>query len=266
MNQLFKNAAPLLTLLVLLNGCRKDDPTPVPPDPCLERVPVTADFVIEQVFRDYDYEKGELMFSYDTIDTIIPGGARFSAPERPGYSYEWRIGAGVYHQRQVSLSFGVETIGQSIPITLLVEGPVDTACFPLDDGRDTLTRHLQVVDYCETRVSGFYTGHWVGTPPSDTFTIGIEMKLEPDLQYPGDSICRDLVTQNLTRRGIVCNKGSAFAGYRMIVFNTSDSDCNSPKGRGWVRGDSIRLRYLFSIFNGQTTERYPMRDFVGRRR
>ena len=137
------------------SGCKKcDDPTdpecpnycvdetnPECPnyDPCWDQTPVSADFRLIE-----NGSNGLIKLS----DTLYPGYdsvRRFyvitdAIHKKPDWKYTWVIGAGTYDSQQTALDYVDAPKGVPIGVTLMVEGPPNTTCFPYDDGRDTATQ------------------------------------------------------------------------------------------------------------------------------
>lgn len=104
-------------------------------------------------------------------------------PGAPYTSYQWLVGPVDQRNGQnIVVSFDDVTLG-TIPVRLIAKRPLNTACFPKDDGVDTLTKVLTLVPYRDQRapIYGKFQGANKGTP-ADTFSIRIYSG--PNFRYP----------------------------------------------------------------------------------
>ncbi len=126
--------------LVWLSGCGKD------PDPCAALKPVSADFKFQQSFYGIDS-----LFDVDTIlmipDRNVFGTYRvsFNANE-DGASYQWKVGddPDTFIAKSFLLNFN-QPYGK-IDVTLIVNKQPNIECFPKDNGTDTVTRSLYLLN------------------------------------------------------------------------------------------------------------------------
>ena len=105
----------------------------------------------------------------------------FVGPGAPYTAYQWLVGPTTVRATQkFTLSFDANTVGP-IPVRLIARRPPNTACFPHDDGVDTLTRVLTLVPFVDPAVPlrnprapiyGKYLGA-THSAPRDTFTVRI---------------------------------------------------------------------------------------------
>jgi hypothetical protein len=151
----------LLTLQACKEECPCTDPTDPDCgnyDPCWDKKPVTADFEISQQpvtfypvyvgdwHPEQKFFRGRIGFKssrYQEGDTSV--------------KYTWLLGSEVIHDFTFVRNFidTRETGENNIPITLIVEKEPDLDCFPLDDGKDTITKYIQLVDNaCEFLTRG----------------------------------------------------------------------------------------------------------------
>jgi hypothetical protein len=147
----------LAGMALVLNSCKEDCPScqdPTNPDcdnydPCWNKQPVTADFEISQqpvtFYPDYigDWHP-DLKFFRSLIGfrpvNFIEGDT--------SVKYTWLLGSEVVHDYYLERDFSdTEQSGENnIRITLIVEKEPDLDCFPLDDGKDTITKYIQLVE------------------------------------------------------------------------------------------------------------------------
>jgi hypothetical protein len=174
--------------LLALSGCKKpcEDPTdpecvnycfdPTDPacdgyDPCTAETPVSADF---RIIENGSYGPMEI---YDTMyfDTFFVRNLITEAiHQHPDWKYQWKIGSGEYDGVSTGLDYSSAGYGEAINMTLMVEGPPNTGCFPNDDGRDTVTRvvyRMNGYQSADRHPLGMYHGYLNDTP-EDTSTLG----------------------------------------------------------------------------------------------
>lgn len=241
----------IISLALLMHACRPcDDPTdpecpnycvdatnPACPnyDPCTAQTPVSADFRI--------IENGSWGFMqlFDTVyyDTVRSTNLTSQALHlHDDWTYTWSIGSESYEGPQCSLDYSNAPKGVPVSITLLVEGPPNTACFPNDDGRDTVSR--QVVFKNDTFFHSLFHGYLNGDP-TDTITLGFYRK-EPFLGAMVNF-----------KRGCEETSGSysSTSTFRSVRFYGSDNRCDNPSGR-MVRdpdkvGDFEKVRCEYTL-------------------
>jgi hypothetical protein len=233
----------LLLALIILTGCQEKS-NPVKPDPCEGKIPVSAEFHIYEQ-PGYIPDEWEL---YDT-DTLNTTSILFVAIGHAD-EYEWYIGSEILNGKSVFRQNFPR--GVKIPIMMIARGVPDTACFPYDDGIDTLMRILYVNRIMENYVpcifefdlfSGDYTGYNLDNP-KDTFTITI------DACYPHRLDIKIFRLINLIPNcEIIFNPGVvSYNGYRRWLFGISSGyyECLTPRGIAKIYGrnnDSIRIEY-----------------------
>ncbi|WP_375417276.1 hypothetical protein [uncultured Hymenobacter sp.] len=224
---------PLAIALVSLGltGCGDNDKDP---DPCQGQVanPLSIRFI-----------EGLNTPTPDTAYNNQP--MAFQAPGKPYTSYEWLLGPiDARTGRSISVAFDQSTLG-NINVRLIAKRPLNTACFPKDDGVDTLTKRLTLMPYGDARAPIY--GKFQGAnqdAPADTFSVRIYSG--PDWQYPNSPVplsylvgipkgCREPYRDiSLTWRGITATSGGCTS------FNVN-------KGYLTTR-DSIRLEYRAQVF------------------
>ena len=144
----------LMTLLVLsCSRCKEEDCTDstnpdcpnyvAPVDPCAGKTEVSADFVIEE--RISAIGAGEFI---PTDTTLKERHIRFRAITQGAYEYKWYVGSEIITDVQsVTRFFPEQWAGSNIPITLVVRKIPDNACFPNDDGYDSITKVFHISQY-----------------------------------------------------------------------------------------------------------------------
>jgi hypothetical protein len=173
----------LAGMALVLNSCKEDCPScqdPTNPDcdnydPCWNKQPVTGDFEISQqpvtFYPDYigDWHP-DLKFFRGLIGfrpvNFIEGDT--------SVKYTWLLGSEVVHDYYLERDFSdTEQSGENnIRITLIVEKEPDLDCFPLDDGKDTITKYIQLVDNtCEFLTFGDFKVLFEGDKDSTTVSV-----------------------------------------------------------------------------------------------
>ncbi len=170
----------LVGLTLSLNSCREECPCvdETNPEcdnynPCWDKKPVTADFemgymlrvtrpfdeYVEEFQPDYAFERVNIGFrpvDYNPSDSI---------------KYTWLLGSEVINEPEFYRNFS-STTEDEIPVTLIVEGKPNLDCFPLDDGQDTLTKMIRLIDgVCNTAASGRFRVKFDGY--SDSVTVSV---------------------------------------------------------------------------------------------
>ena len=218
-------------------------------NPCLEEHAVSAAFKMGQDFPPG--RNDSLTWRFLDADTVSGWRVRFEALEEAA-TYEWQIGAGTYTDQVFTLFFDEvqqNNPGATIPITLIVQKTPNNECFPDDDGIDTLTRYLTIMDECSTRLNGRYQGYWLSESPEDTFTITLTLKAEP----PTWEDCLQVhYFSNYDKQGCVLRQDGNAHGYTQIYFGHGNwKECDGPvqhmiKGFAWLSGtnkDSLNIDY-----------------------
>jgi hypothetical protein len=167
---------------LIMSSCRDcDDPTnpecpnyvpPVSVDPCAGKEPVTAHYVIESRMNGDDgyiyRESPGILCDDDTSNSYV---VRVRATNS-NYNHTWIIGSDQINATSYEFSFSGAYCGQNIPITLITTGPIDSTCFPDDNGQDTVTFQLPVIYFFDNPVWGKFRISW-DSAPLDSFDVKI---------------------------------------------------------------------------------------------
>jgi len=98
--------------------------------------------------------------------SIFGGGdISFTAVYKDAKKYTWYIGADTLYTRTINRFFDKQFIGQTIPVTLIVEYEPNTLC-DKSNGRDTLTKTIKLIDGCTFNTTGKYRTALEGTKDS----------------------------------------------------------------------------------------------------
>ena len=247
----------MLSLLALAGGaltwagCHRDTPAPAP-DPCLG---VAANPLSFRFLEGFGTPTPDTAYSHQNIT--------FEGPGKPYTSYEWQIGtdARAFTQQKVTLYFQDGEAG-SYPVRLIARRPPNTACFPKDDGVDTLTKVLTLMP---TTTKSPLLGKYLGAntdAPSDTFTIRIYKA--PYYVYPNDPAYPPYTYLRNLSKGCTSPYFVVGQTWRGIDFDYGGDDfsCHTEVGTGYLTtNDSIRISY-------ERNEVYPERKkhvFLGKR-
>jgi hypothetical protein len=152
-------------LCLLLAACSKPSNEETPkPDPCKveEAQPLKAAFKIEESVGD----------SLVITDTVMRySGVRFTALGKYD-SVKWKIGGDVRLFRTLSVYLEFD-YPETVKITLIGYRKPNKACFPTDDGVDTVSRNLVVLPFYQSKIKGVYRGYVTGKE-QDVFEVAID--------------------------------------------------------------------------------------------
>ena len=164
-----------LLCVVLITGCNRckeecDDPTnpecPNYVNPCEGLTEVTAIIEIAEQASTAVYD--DIFVPTDIV--IDESNVRFRCPVNFA-SYTWLLGTEEIHDQEFVRYFNGYT-GQTISVTLIIQKAPELACFPSDDGLDTLTKTFYVIDRCSPSLEGVYRGAW-DDMPMDSFELSL---------------------------------------------------------------------------------------------
>ena len=263
---------PFAILLVLFfitsaSRCNKACYDPTNPDcgnydACYGQKPVSAAFKIQETLQRPSLPDG-WGETLDT-DTITTYGVQFTALEE-GAEYEWHIGSEVLKGKSVTRTNFPQFA--TYPITLIVKKTPNTACFPNDDGRDTVTRNMYAGSWLvHTPFFGKFKG--TVTNPNDTLTIDIHT----EKFNSGGIIVDRLVPSNWGCKNNDCdfaNGGTGDFTFKKIKFSFAyiAPNCKSPIGIFEIRGknnDTLVINYdEFRVFGSSDLKDRVTRKFVG---
>jgi hypothetical protein len=250
----------LLTFLALW-GCSEKAP-----DPCAALTPVSADF---------DMYDG----STKTDTFMLPATITFKAKDSTAQSYAWSFpnGENTSDKRQFSLTFHNET--GFVPVQLILKNKPRNACFPKDDGVDTVQKSIYLLHWMQTNRLP-YIGTFVGSEDNNLnrkFEIHIKTFYVPDPE-PTKNYWSGVRIFNLPEG---CGNGdtSIFsyspplitAKYKTFTFGTyglQHNGCPAVSGEGiMLNGDKIEINYSFIIWNEQKKDFDTFkRKFIGYRK
>lgn len=168
----------LLFVSLIWSGCKKDDDNPECPctdpsnpecinyDPCFGNGEPNASFFTED--RLIYPEFGEHLWIHDTI--LKGGPVRFRSPfEGSGVSHIWYVGAETLTTPTVERNFSQVPRPGYITVSHVITYPVDTVCYPLAAGRDSVSQTFYLVDFLSELLSIDNTFRGVLNNETDSF-------------------------------------------------------------------------------------------------
>ncbi len=253
----------LFTLALLgclgLAACDKD------PDPCAALKPVSADF---------DFYDGNTK-----IDTfMLPAKVTFKAKDSTALSYAWSFpnGENTSNKREFSLTFHNE-VGH-VPVQLILRNKPQTACFPKDDGIDTVQKSIYLFHWSEAnRLPNI--GTFIGThedTPNKKFEIHIKTFSRPDPEPRGWYGVGTRIF-NLPEG---CGNGDTtivswapsiaydtYKTFKVDGYGSVGNGCPQTWGNGVINGDKLIIDYSIGIWNVNTKKLdITKRKFIGYRK
>jgi hypothetical protein len=156
--------------------------------------------------------------------------------------YKWIIGSDTIYNREHSFVFGEEFCGGIYPLTLIVSGQPDHICFPNDNGLDTLTKLIHIVDGFDNPIWGRFKVAW-NDQPNDSFEVKLNIVniVGPNFQ---------IYAHNFTQIPELdsCATGYNAMGYKFLELSANAIDCRSLSGKFWINPDnSFEAEYRFDI-------------------
>lgn len=154
----------IAALGLLASSCHRE----TPPDPCAGVKATSADFKIEEVIFGAKYENGvakEWYRHFEMTDTTYScQSLKFTANEELE-AYFWQIGADttIHRSRTFNLDMGCAT--GPVTVRLIGKRRPDTSCNPSDDGIDTVTKTIFLVNkWSDLPIFGRYEGYFENNP------------------------------------------------------------------------------------------------------
>jgi hypothetical protein len=165
---------------------------------------VSAEFYIEEMTTP-----NPNFVKYTDTDTIYGNrNVRFKATENDA-EYTWYIGAEVIHTHELLRYFPSSMNGQTVLITLVVKKKPNNICFPNDDGYDSITKSLTIVQ------NNVYDG---------TGTIHFEGQYKVKSPLLTDSTI-------ITLDYFIKNSAPYYTYFNIINYDGLDSDCIDEFGQ-----------------------------------
>ncbi len=229
-------------------ACQDEDPEPcMEPsnpdcanyDPCYGKELPSAAFLMEEQLRD---ENSQIVYIIE--DSIFRGTRiRFRSPlESPEFQHTWYIGAETLSGYQVERLFRDVPRPATITVHHVIEYPVDSTCFPQDDGKDSVSQSFYLIEYWN-ELASFGTFRVANENSTDSFDFKVSMLLPDgsDANYEAPSSMENLIFQNFNKnndsvsyycyimsnsRGYLCGAGNGFVpkGVFNVDINTKTID------------------------------------------
>jgi hypothetical protein len=213
-----------------------------PVDPCAGHSEVRAEFVMEEKVQAsgpgapiYRLTEGVAC----TIDDFNPVSRPLRLTASQDYeNYKWIIGSDTIYNQSYEFYFPGSYIGQTIPITLIVEDTIDSLCFPIDNGKDTLTKYITISSFQGNPIFGEYKIAW-DIAPQDSFIVKIST---PEI------IDNIVYLKNFTQIESIdsCGMDIFGYGYKYVHLTTQLGPCQIIRGEFWINQDnSFEAQYQF---------------------
>ena len=211
-------------------------------DPCAGVPSSTAQF---NITNSYPY----IHSVYTNQDTFITGSTvQFTATEPNAESYTWKIGDTTITGKSSFALYFPKVLGV-IPVSLtIVQKKSDYECYKNDDSVKTYSQNLFFKPLNEWPILGKYKGY-VTDNPSDTFTITISSKINPDNGLPTELTLYNFL--NGCNDSIVVNEyESAYefiAGYSSLNTFTYPNCQFFDSAYGYLKnfGDTLIINYKY---------------------
>ena len=267
----------LMNLLVLsCSRCKEEECTDstnpdcpnyvAPVDPCAGKTEVSADFVIEQRVNNIGHPE-----KFITCDTAIAlyNITHVTAYIKNAATYKWIIGTDTVFGPQTSFHFSENQAGQSYPVTLIVQKAPNLSCFPNDNGMDTVTKFIHVINICDNPIYGTFRVAF-DSSPSDSFNVAIKTwPLVGDITNE----CNNLFIVNFNKRVSPdsCQANYRALGYNYLNFWSGFSSCSSSRGEAFISPDGAYIRANYQYWEQSLgipltpVSNWPYRTFRGRR-
>lgn len=231
--------------MLLIYACKKEQPqlNNEEKDPCDCASEVSADFdILER--HGFGGGNGPLILT-DNVFGRSGKEVRFRAKEEEA-EYTWYIGTDVETDRETFKTFGLQWVGSTIPVTLVVEKEPNSVCFPNDDGYDSITKSFTIYDMCHEPYLLEGTFRMAEENSTDSIDIDIEFK-----EYPPDNNCYTADITNFDGQGSTCpgNYFEVSKSFRyMLCPGTPTGVCKSLGGgfQAWSHLDgTYEMKYYY---------------------
>jgi len=169
-------SAGFLSILLFIS-CKKDE-EPIC-DPCINETEVKADFGMMNgtsltlrfvgFYPDVAFAREFITFK--------------ATPEDPEATYTWYLGTEVINGSSFQRDFSptIITGENNIPVTMVMRKPPNKECFPNDDGYDSITKTITLIDdYCDYLTNGDFKVLFKGATDSSMVRVR-----NWNVMYPG---------------------------------------------------------------------------------
>lgn len=228
-------------------------------DPCAELHSTSAAFIIEQrsaAAEGYIYRETSRVMGSNLY-------VRFRALEDSA-TYTWHLGAEVIATREFERVFPVDLIGQTISVMLVVQREPNLACFPNDNGIDTLVKQFQVISRCDLDIHSTFRGAWDDNP-LDSFIISIPIRDTLWDGTGGNTPCDSPSVVNIEHNGDSCDVETNSFTNNYLRFGAGG--CSSATGEAFYTENdgSVLIAYQLAPDFPAPLEDWIWHYFRGRR-
>ena len=249
---IIKTSFLFLTLALVSTSCKKEPPKCYDPanpdcenyDPCYGVEKLSAAFVMEDVAITND--SGTQYIAEDSIfrGTDINFRSTYTGIE---FKHTWYVGSQVLNGWQVSRSFFKVARPTTITIRHVLEYPPDTACFPEDDGIDSVSQTFYLIEYWD-ELATFGTFRVANESSTDSFDFRIRKILSDGSRAPYGAWGTNTIFLNFNNnQDSIANLISYFAVNTVGFIEGIDPDY--PSGKMVVNPTTKEVKLEFSIKN-----------------
>jgi len=247
----------VLAVCVVISACHKDQPemnTDVQ-NPCDLTHEVSAEFTMEEYMSIFTDKLSETDSMYSGANLL------FTAMDSTA-NYTWYIGTEVLTERSFVRNFDASLIGQTLSIHLVVKKNPNLICHPNDDGYDSITKYITVVDpgnqYVDTnyRIEGVYRMKDINSNDS----VDIILDMNNSYVYPPTNVNwgQVFVFKNVNGLGLELPFEEEGNTYRQIWFE--------PNGLGFNYDCYLKLKKPSNIeIKLGAHDGYPSYHLFGRK-
>ncbi len=258
-----KNLLTTCLAILLLFACKKEPKEE--PNPCCGETPVKADF-------------GMMNGTSHTIRWFgfhpdVAFGRKFitfkAIPEDPEATYTWYLGSEVITGSTFQRDFSpTKTTGENnIPITMVIRKTPNKECFPNDQGYDSITKTITLVDdYCDYLTNGDFKVLFAGAADSSIVRIRnwdyrFIGDYTPDCEEGHIGIGFDFKNQLDTNWGTASSGTQFYSSIRFKEISTTNGDWSN--GFFKVNPNTLAVEAEYDIFRSRGT--HDTYSFKGRK-
>lgn len=247
----------LIIFLIALISCKDEPSSPVISTPCEGKHPVSADFDMYESVGGLDRLKAD-------NDTMSYNKYLVLKPKYEAEYYEWQLQGDTtkYHTKNCVMEFE-KPLGK-IWVRLITKNKVDSACFPDDDGIDTVYKNIAIVSMKNCKIIGKFKGVNLNKP-LDSFEIEIRIH-----QYAVNTLSYQL--QNFPRGYYDTTYDKYSSQWYLLTYYNAIYITNIgtlPLPEGWIiydpKTDRLRIDYTLKDFTSTDPFKKVSYVFEGRR-
>lgn len=255
-----KNYISIITLILFLSNCNPKEEI-APENPCDSVNVSNFDFTVEDdLMKKYNYEGHQF-----TSDSIYRNNETYFTSKYNYTTYEWRI-IGDPNWKKTTKSFSIRFANPGLVNMMLIgKRTPNTLCLPNDDGIDTITKELTVLD--SAIIYGKYYGYEVSNPTKPyTFEVRYSKlpisssKLGYIIYFP-DS-CKDFI---LLGSGVCATSSGNLI--QLTFINPQGGGCllcKRPNGWAVFNSDGVDIKYKILKDSSDIKTAYEQ-HFIGKR-